>query len=240
MFNFSRLEYGLFRVVEEKFLRRSPEDLMPRVVKPRQDYGPIVHLYGPRGEVPGSQYRPRQVSILQSYTHYPETLTELQKSRDALRAEMDRMPGGAPQTIEDMERLLPYVNPTGDQWNCLEVSMAIDDIQAGHAAVAGRSEPWENTALGFDPKPGPPWIEHEMKRNNARGIVYIRNPTTGQGHALNIRNFSGKVWWIDGQVRWGPDGVVKGGELTGVTDHCPYPQDYIDFALFRHAGSEAW
>lgn len=136
-------EYGIFGVVAKELLR-SPATLEHDVrglslerfhgLRTPQVHRPIEYS-GPRGEVPGSQYRPRQAEVLASAPHTPQELEEMRRNRDDIQAEMDRMPGGAPQTIEDMERLLPNINFLGDQTNCVEVSMAVDDIQAGHAAV---------------------------------------------------------------------------------------------------------
>jgi hypothetical protein len=240
-------EYGIFGVVAKELLR-SPATLEHDVrglslerfhgLRTPQVHRPIEYS-GPRGEVPGSQYRPRQAEVLASAPHTQQELEEMRRNRDDIQAEMDRMPGGAPQTIEDMERLLPNINFLGDQTNCVEVSMAVDDIQAGHAAVAGRSRGYASGWMGADARPNPAAIEQEMlQSDNAQGIVSIVKPEIGQGHFLNVRNFGGKVWWIDGQARWWPNGQVNGGEYTGITDHFPYPGDF-EFHLIRHVGSEA-
>lgn len=222
--------YGIFeRFV--KYLMKSPKTLehdagnlgLRRIhgFGSEQDFGPIRPY---PDHVPGHEFRPTGADFLRSAAHNPEQLEQMRIARDRIRMELDKMPGGRPENIEDMRKVLPHINVFHNSTtNCIECAMAVRDIQKGRAAVAGWSKEFSDPSNVWleVPKADPAAIEKEvLQSDSAHRVVFVGNSETGQGHAMNIQNYGGKAWWIDAQVMWHPvEGSVHGGPFTGISDH---------------------
>jgi hypothetical protein len=118
----------------------------------------------------------------------------------------------------DIDRLLHHVNPTGSGRNCLECSLALDDLLARRAVVAGPCRETINTksvSQMLDERslyalPGLRADELRVVESQltsfgggARGII-LRLGQTSEGipsHTYNVVNIDGRIQYLDGQVR---------------------------------------
>ncbi|WP_141955992.1 toxin glutamine deamidase domain-containing protein [Actinoallomurus bryophytorum] len=155
--------------------------------------------------VPGREFRPTGVENLVSGKLSKQQIQVLQKSRAEIQATLERMPGGVPRSAADVGSLLPHINPLRFENNCHECTLAVDDVLAGRAAVAGNSRPANGFAhLGVGSEltgSDPDSIERELLQSGdgARGIV-LMTTKDGDAHSGNIANLQGKVYWMDGQI----------------------------------------
>jgi len=122
-------------------------------------------------------------------------------------------PEGRELSLNEVREALPYLNPTGGTSNCLECSMAVDDILRGRAAVAGPTsfQPVENCDRALAARTvesvkdtTPQEIEKKLTDAGpgARGIVIGDRVVDGQirgGHVYNVANIDSEVYYIDGQ-----------------------------------------
>lgn len=119
-------------------------------------------------------------------------------------------------SLDELRRILPHVNPTGAGQNCLECTLALDEIQAGKAVVAGPTRSMdrgvasrmlhERALYPYPPRSasGMRGVERHLRSfgGGARGII-MRWGHIGEGvptHAYNIVNANGQIVYLDGQV----------------------------------------
>jgi papain fold toxin 1 (glutamine deamidase) of polymorphic toxin system len=145
-------------------------------------------------------------------------------------------PEGRELSLNEVREALPYLNPTGGTSNCLECSMAVDDILRGRAAVAGPTsfQPVENCDRALAARTvesvkdtTPQEIEKKLTDAGpgARGIVIGDRVVDGQirgGHVYNVANIDSEVYYIDGQ-----NGLVS--------DTHPYDRQFNSFEFWRTA-----
>ncbi|MEW9555631.1 toxin glutamine deamidase domain-containing protein [Nonomuraea sp. NPDC050783] len=166
-----------------------------------------------RGKIPLVELRPRHVHRLDGGTS-PLTAAQQAAMRDAHR-EIDRLlreAGGRPLSRYETRVAMRHVNPTGSKVNCSEIAMAVDDILAGRATVAGARPrgvpvPLVRGALGkqaTEVRTGLSSlddVERLIAENpGARGII-IGHGGTGTAHVFNVANVGGKTSYLDGQLR---------------------------------------
>lgn len=104
------------------------------------------------------------------------------------------------------------VNPTGNDYNCAECSIAVDDLLAGRepwtAPPADRDTPYEKLERAFGSSFSEPLELHEIISQideagpGARGIVFgIPDPKIStRGHFFNVANQKDVVRLLDGQT----------------------------------------
>ncbi|WP_165959794.1 toxin glutamine deamidase domain-containing protein [Nonomuraea longispora] len=177
----------------------------------------------------------------------------LQESYEATRKELNAMPGGIPRTADDVRRILPHINPLEYKRNCTEASMAVDDVLAGRAAVAGNSRHTNVLPDRFVDSNGKPvggkidgaasntdGFERELldAGPGSRGILWMAR-SNGDGHSANMANLDGQVYRIDGQLSGylkGPDGarlpVILDNKQWGILNK-DAGGDFEFFKLFR-------
>jgi hypothetical protein len=111
--------------------------------------------------------------------------------------------------VETVEKVLPHINPTRSELNCVECAMAVDDSLGGRGAVAGPTpeQPGANVKAEMSHRTveyvadlAPAEIEDLLLEvgPGARGIV-IGWKDGHRGHAFNVANLRGDVYWIEGQ-----------------------------------------
>jgi hypothetical protein len=164
-----------------------------------------------RGEIPLVQLRARRVHLL------PGGNTPLtQAQRAAMRVahtEINRLlreAGGRPLSRYETRVALRHVNPTGSTKNCTEIALAVDDILAGRAAVAGARAKGVRIPLArgvyqkqaIEVRTGMNSID-EVERliadnPGSRGIIVARGDQ-GAGHVYNVANVGGRTSYLDGQ-----------------------------------------
>jgi hypothetical protein len=163
-----------------------------------------------RARIPGNEYRPQRIEDLEGVGE--TSLTQNQRNaragaHDRIRSMMNGMPNGAPRTVREVRDVLPHVNPTRGQTNCIENSMAVDDILRGRPAVAGPS-PAQSTSARLEHrtvhsvvKPNVDQAERELldAGPGSRAIITGQWPN-GMAHALNMANLEGRVVYIDGEI----------------------------------------
>lgn len=108
-----------------------------------------------------------------------------------------------------LQKALAHINPTGSDLNCVECAMAVDDVLHGRPAVAGPTpdQPGRNVVAALSPR-STAYLEEltatDIERllldtgSGARGIV-IGWKNGSRGHAFNVANVDGVVYWLDGQ-----------------------------------------
>jgi hypothetical protein len=118
--------------------------------------------------------------------------------------------GRRPLSRYETRVALRHVNPTGSTRNCSEVSLAVDDILAGRAAVAG---PLKGAPIpvargvyatrAIDTRTGLSSlddVERLIAQNpGARGVI-VAHGGEGAGHVFNVANVGGKTSFLDGQL----------------------------------------
>ncbi|MGW3349870.1 toxin glutamine deamidase domain-containing protein [Nonomuraea rubra] len=166
-----------------------------------------------RGRIPLVELRPQRVHRLEGGTS-PLTDAQQLAMRNA-HNEINRLlreAGGRPLSRYETRVAMRHVNPTGSKVNCSEIALAVDDILAGRAAVAGARPrgvpiPVVRGVAGrdaIDARTGLDSLD-EVERliaanPGARGII-IGHGGTGAGHVFNIANVGGRTSYLDGQLR---------------------------------------
>ncbi|WP_141962687.1 toxin glutamine deamidase domain-containing protein [Actinoallomurus bryophytorum] len=162
--------------------------------------------------------RPSGISRFSDSIHppSPEHALLIRASHGEVAAILDAARGRR-LTQGDIDRLLHQVNPTGSGRNCLECSLALDDMLARRAVVAGPCRETINTksvSQMLDERslyalPGLRADELRVVESQltsfgggARGII-LRLGRTSEGvpsHTYNVANINGKILYLDGQV----------------------------------------
>jgi hypothetical protein len=125
---------------------------------------------------------------------------------------------GRPLSEEELRRAVDEINPTGGISNCMECTLAVDDLLARRASVAVELRD------GVDTEALPDilgnrlvsWLPDEYDfadigqyyqdaRPGTRGVFYgdLYEPEGGSGiHIGNVANIDNKVYYIDGSNGW--------------------------------------
>jgi Papain fold toxin 1, glutamine deamidase len=125
---------------------------------------------------------------------------------------------GRPLSEEELRRAVDDINPTGGTSNCMECTLAVDDLLAGRASVAVEMRD------GVDPEALPEILGDRLASRlpddydfadieryyqdagpGARGVFhgYLHDPEGGPGiHIGNVANIDNKVYYIDGSNGW--------------------------------------
>ncbi|MFB4276621.1 MULTISPECIES: toxin glutamine deamidase domain-containing protein [unclassified Nonomuraea] len=164
-----------------------------------------------RGQIPLVELRPQRVHLLEG-GNTPLTAAQQTAMREG-HQQIDRLlreAGGRPLGRYETRVAMRHVNPTGNKRNCAEVALAVDDILAGRAAVAGaraRGVPIPQArgayqGLASDRMTGLSSlddVERLIAANpGARGIIVARGGE-GAGHVYNVANVGGRMSYLDGQ-----------------------------------------
>ncbi|MCG5220189.1 toxin glutamine deamidase domain-containing protein [Streptosporangium soli] len=166
-----------------------------------------------RGEIPLVGIRPQRVHLLEG-GNTPMTAAQ-QTAMRAAHQEISRLlrdAGGRPLSRYETRVAMRHVNPTGSTRNCSEIAMAVDDILAGRAAVAGARArgvpiPVARGVYGrqaIEVRTGLSSLDEveQLIANNpgARGLI-VAHGGQGAGHVYNIGNVGGTMSYLDGQLR---------------------------------------
>ncbi|MFC7588458.1 toxin glutamine deamidase domain-containing protein [Nonomuraea antimicrobica] len=166
-----------------------------------------------RGQIPLVELRPQRVYRLEGGT---SPLTGAQRTAMAnAHNEINRLlreAGGRSLSRYEARVAMRHVNPTGSKVNCSEIALAVDDVLAGRAAVAGprpRGVPIPivrgvvgkqatEVRMGLSSLDE---VERLIAENpGARGII-VGHGGQGAGHVFNVANVGGTTSYLDGQLR---------------------------------------
>lgn len=165
-----------------------------------------------RGQIPLVDLRPQRVHLLEG-GNTPMTAVQQAAMRDA-HQEINRLlqaAGGRPLGRFETRVAMRHVNPTASNRNCTEIALAVDDILAGRAAVAGaraRGVPIpvargvyrqqaSEVRTGLSSLDD---VERLIAENpGSRGII-VAHGGQGAGHVYNVANVGGRTSYLDGQL----------------------------------------
>ncbi|MEV0993365.1 toxin glutamine deamidase domain-containing protein [Nonomuraea sp. NPDC050202] len=159
-----------------------------------------------------SELRPRGLGLLPWHRQLTETEEELMQDAYRRISRILEEAGGRALRLDEVRSLLPYINPLDRKDNCAEVALAVDDILSGRPAVAGlignlsirTAGVYSSRAIqqiGSLTATTLHEVEELIRRNpGSRGLVSVSR-AFGAGHAYNIVNIDGRLFYLDGQSR---------------------------------------